>query len=349
MPVSIVGGRSSGKSVFVALLLNTAINYSVNNKNYFRVYRDPLTCTVTGEMLTSLKKSLWPPATIKGSLLEYNFSFGYSNIFTRTLLAAKEEVEKQLVKLRERTVTRGELFNTVNFKLFDVAGEDVEMLSRYLEESKSSGVPLSESVAPSLLSALNSDVIVFLIDSEKIAADRKDPRYDEMLKYDTLMSSLISYIGKYRSRYDKGKKQLFPVFVLTKFDAIDPSIKKGVGVPVPEEYIQWVDKLSNDRHLRWKFFNNFAKTFFRSSLSQIYGASLVGTEMQDAPIFISYALTELNEDGILVPKVVKKGQANELIYSETEYKSFIQYFGKIANKISDKKKIEDESDAVGIG
>jgi hypothetical protein len=347
LPVSIVGGRSSGKSVFVALLLNTAINYSVTKRNDFRVYRDPITCTVTGEMLTALKKSMWPPATIKGSLLQYDFSFGYSNVFTRSLLAVKEKAGTQIRKIKERDTTRGELFNTVNFKLIDIAGEDVEMLSKFLEESKNSGLPITDSVAPSLLNALGSDVIVFLLDSEKIAADRNDPKYDEMLKYDTIMSSLISYIGKYRSRYEKSKRHLFPVFILTKFDAINPGIKKSLGIPA-EDYIQWVEKMSNDRTLRWKFFNNFMKTFFRSSLSQIYGASLVGTEMQDAPIFISYALTELNEDGILVPKVVKRGQANELIYSETEYESFIKYFGKIANKISDKKG-EEESDAVGIG
>ena len=348
MPVSIVGGRSSGKSVFVALLINSAINYSVSKKNYFRVYRDPATCTVTGEMLSSLKNSLWPPATIKGSLLEYSFSFGYSNVLTRALLGLKEGVGKQVGKIVEKQVSRGELFNTVTFKLIDIAGEDVEMLSRFLEESKSSGVPFSDDVAPSLQKALGSDVIVFLIDSEKITADRNDPRYKEMLAYDIIMSTLISYVSQHRTSYEKEAKPLYPVFILTKFDAIDPIIRKGQGLQ--DNYVQWIEKLSDDRSIRKKFFNSFMNTFFRGTLSSIFGSSLVGTELEDAPIFISYTQTELNEDGILVPKVVKRGQANEILYSESEYTSFISYFGKIANKISDKKNPEGESQAaVGVG
>lgn len=263
-------------------------------------------------------------------------------------MGVKEGVGKQVGKIIDKQVSRGELFNIVSFKLIDIAGENVELLSRYLDESKNSGLPLSDAVAPALQTAFDSDVIVFLIDSEKITADRNDPRYGQMLDYDNIMSTVIAYVGKSRSRYETGNKKLYPVFILTKFDAIDPLIRKGQGVQ--DNYVQWVEKLSNDRSLRWKFFNSFMKTFFRNTLSEIYGTQLVGTTLEDAPIFITYALTELNEDGILVPKVVKRGQANEIVYSESEYKSFISYFGKIANKISDKKKPEvDSQAAVGIG
>lgn len=67
------------KGEFVSLLINTAVNYSTRRKHHFRVHMDPLTNRVAGEMLKSLKKSMWPPATIMVSPLEYKFSFGYSN------------------------------------------------------------------------------------------------------------------------------------------------------------------------------------------------------------------------------------------------------------------------------
>lgn len=347
MPVSIVGGRSSGKSVFVALLINTAIDFSVRMNRHFRVYMDPLTNKVVGEMLSSLKKSFWPPATIKGSLLEYEFSFGFSNPLQRAILSAKEGLAKLTEKVAFPTlVSRGELFNTITFKLIDIAGEDVEMLSRFIEESKESGVPLSEVLAPSLQYALDSDVIIFLIDSERVTSDRNDIRYDEMMKYDILMSQLYSFVGRYRSASER-KTPLYPVFVLTKFDAVDPSLRKYLGVP--DDFIRWIERLSDDRSLRWKFFHKFMNTFFKQSLSQIYGTALEGTELEDAPIFISYVLTELNEEGVMVPKIVKRGQANEILYSITEYEAFIGYFGKIADKISDKKRRDDESYAAGIG
>jgi hypothetical protein len=349
MPVSIVGGRSSGKSVFVALLINTAINYGAKNKYDFKLYRDTNTCTITGNMLGSLKMSLWPPATIKGSLLEYNFSFGYIRIWAKKLMETELALREKIGKINETSsrTDRRKYFNEFPFKLVDIAGEDVELLNKFLEESKRTGVPINEAVAPTLLSALNSDVLVFLIDCEKIATDRKDPRYNAMLDYDTLMSSLIAFVSKHRSMNERENVNLFPVFVLTKFDGIDPVIKKGLGVS--ENYIQWVDKLGNDKSFRLKFFEHFMTSFFRSTLVAIRGASLVGTELEDGPIFVSYALTELNDEGILVPKVIQKGQANEIMYSEVEYKRFIRYLGKISKKLSDKKKSDTDIPAVGIG
>lgn len=341
MPVSIIGGRGSGKSVFVTLLINTAINYSTKMKYHFRVYMDPTTNKVVGEMLKSLKKSLWPPATLKGTVLEYTFSFGYSNAIQRALLQGLRTVGVP--------VSPGEFFDTITFKLIDIAGEDVEMLSRYLEEAKRVGGDISEHVSPALRYALNSDVLVFLIDSEKVTDDRSDKRYDEMLDYDILMAQLYSFIAEYRQRYKKKEIPLYPVFVLTKFDAIDPVIRAGLGVP--SDFESWVEKLSRDRNLRWSFFELFMRKFFRQSLSQIFGVALRGVKLEDAPMFISYVNTELNEDGILVPKVVKKAQAIEVSYSETEYEAFIDYFGKIAGKISDKKSSSEEryADAIGIG
>lgn len=341
MPVSIVGGRSSGKSVFVTLLINTAINYSTKMKYHFRVYMDPLTNRVVGEMLKSLKKSSWPPATLKGTVLEYTFSFGYSNLLQRSLL--------QGLKTIGVPVSPGEFFDTVTFKLIDIAGEDVEMLSKYLEEAKRAGVDLSDQIPPSLRYALDSDVIVFLIDSEKITDDRSDRRYDEMINYDILMAQLYSFVASYRSEYKKREVPLYPVFVLTKFDALDPRIRDGLGIP--PDIMKWVERLGSDRRLRWSFFETFMRKFYRQSLSQIFGVALKGVKLEDAPMFISYVATELNEDGILVPKVVKRAQAIEVLYSETEYEAFIDYFGKIAGRISDKKRSAAEryTDAIGIG
>jgi hypothetical protein len=330
MPVSIMGGRSTGKSVFVALLLNTAISYGTKMNQHFRVYMDPSTNRVVGEMLKSLKKSLWPPATIKGSILEYRFTFGYSNHLQRMLLGIKEA--------RLLPISREELFDAITFRLIDIAGEDVEMLSKFIEEAKKSGILPSEYISPSLKYALDSDVIVFLVDSEKITDDRNDKRYEEMVNYDILMSQLYSFLAMYReSKHEKKRNPIFPIFVLTKFDAIDPSIRRGLGIP--DDFTHWVEKLSLDRNLRWKFFHNFMNKFYRQSLSQIYGVILrrAGIELEEAPIFISYVQTELNEEGILVPKVVKREHAIEVVYSETEYEAFIRYFGKIAKNISDRK------------
>lgn len=287
---------------------------------------DPLTSKVVGEMIKSLKKSMWPPATIKGTLLEYEFEFGYSNVFQRAL--------HQGLKALRLQVSPQDYYNIIKFKIIDIAGEDVELLGMQLEEAKRAGVDPMEYVSSSLQYALKSDVIVFLIDAEKVTDDRSDKRYDEMVNYDILMSQLYSFLAGYRIHYLKKQTPLFPVFVLTKFDAMDPNIRKGLGIP--PDLQTWIRRFSVDREQRWKFFHEFMRKFYRQSLALIYGAGLKGVKLEDAPIFISFVSTELNEDGIMVPKVVTKEHAIEIDYSETEYIAFIDYFGKIAGKISDK-------------
>lgn len=341
MPVAVIGSRSVGKSVFVSLLANTAISYGVKMNRHFRLYMDPLTNKVVGEMLRSLKNSAWPPATLKGTLLEYEFSFGYSNAFQRFLSGIE--------KLLPTKIPKGELFDVITFKLFDVAGEDVELLSKFLEEAKKRKVPHTEVLPPTLQYVLKADVLVFLVDASKVTVDRKDSKWNEMITTDILMAQLYSFLAQYRS-LTEGGGVLYPVFVLTKFDAMDPAIMQALGV-AGGDYDKWIKKLGEDRMLRWSFFEKFMSTFFRQSLSQIYGVVLRDKrmELEEAPIFVSYVATELNEDGVLVPKVERRGLENVIKYSESEFEAFIRYFGKIAGKISDKRVGEEESYIADVG
>ncbi|MEM0348229.1 MAG: hypothetical protein QW309_06145 [Zestosphaera sp.] len=344
MPVAVIGSRSVGKSVFVSLLANTAISYGVKMNRHFRLYMDPQTNKVVGEMLKSLKNSMWPPATLKGTLLEYEFSFGYSNAFQRFLSGIE--------KILPTKIPKGELFDVITFRLFDVAGEDVESLSKVLEDAKKRRISQAEALSDlpaTLRYTLGSDVLVFLVDASKVTVDRKDPRWNEMINTDILMAQLYSFLAQYRS-LTQGGSVLYPVFVLVKFDAMDPPIMQALGVS-GGDYEKWIKRLGEDRMLRWRFFEKFMSTFFRQSLSQIYGVVLRDKkmELEEAPIFVSYVATELNEDGQYVPKVERRGLENVIRYSESEYEAFIRYFGKIAGKISDKRISEEESYVADVG
>jgi dephospho-CoA kinase len=41
MTVGIIGGRGTGKTIFVSLLANTAIKYSAETKEHFRYWTSP--------------------------------------------------------------------------------------------------------------------------------------------------------------------------------------------------------------------------------------------------------------------------------------------------------------------
>lgn len=349
MTVGIVGGRNTGKTVFVSLLATTAINYAVETKEHFRYYTSPEFTTVVQDIVASLKQRRWPPATLKGSLIEYRFWFGYSKILSGILNQLYDKVERLASAVRRLEIPRRELYNVIEFGLYDVAGEDVDVIFRAASLAKERGVSVLEMIPENLKAVLDCDVLVFLIDSSRITTDNSDPRYKEMLEYDGLMASLMSLVALYKSsKYGVKAGKLFPAFVFTKFDMIDKKVLKAMGIP--DDFDKWFAEKSRDREEVGGRLTEFMKRFYEHTLAITYGGTIMGVELERAQPFVSYLMTELSEDGVPVPRVVRApdGVSYELAYSRSEYVRFIEYFGKIANEIKRTHK-EPGAPVTGLG
>jgi hypothetical protein len=349
MSVGIIGGRGTGKTVFVSLLATTAINYSVESKYHFRYYTAPEFTAVIGEIVESLKLQKWPPATLKGSLSEYRFWFGYSSTLTRALNKLYDQIEKFASFIKRLEISRRELFNIIEFGVYDIAGEDVDIIMHAAAAAKQRGISVIDMIPENLRAVLDTDVLVFLIDSSKITTDINDPTYKEMLEYDNLMASLMSLVAMYRSsKYGYRAGKLYPVFVFTKFDVLDRKVLRSIGIP--DNFDRWFEENSRDRKLIVEKLMQLMRRFFQHTLALIYGGTLMGVELERAQMFVSYLMTELNEEGIPVPKVVKAldGVSYDLVYSRNEYKRFIDYFGKIAGEIKRTQK-EPGAYVTGLG
>jgi len=347
--VGIIGGRNTGKTVFVSLLATTAINYAVETKEHFRYYTSPEFTTVIHDIVSSLKQRRWPPATLKGSLIEYRFWFGYSRSLSGLLSKFYDSVETLTSLIRKLEIPRRELYNIIEFGLYDIAGEDVDIIFRAASLAKERGTSAVEMVPENLRRVLDCDVLVFLIDSSRVTADIDDPRYREMLEYDGLMASLMSLVAMYRSsRYGAKPGKIFPVFVFTKFDTVDRKVLRAIGIP--DNYERWFIEKSRSRDEINERLTEFMKRFYQHTLALVYGGTLMGVELERAQIFVSYLSTELSEEGIPVPRVMRApdGVSYDLAYSRTEYIRFIEYFGKIADQIKRTHR-EPYSPVTGLG
>ena len=348
MAVGIIGGRSTGKTVFVSLLATTAINYTVETKQHFRYYATPEFTTVIQDIIASLKLRRWPPATLKGSLVEYKFWFGYSRKFSGILNTLYDKLEELSASIKRLEIPRRELYNIIEFGLYDLAGEDVDIIFRAASLAKERGISILDELPENLKAILDCNVLVFLIDSSKITIDDTDPRYKEMLEYDGLMASLISLVAMYRSKkYGIKAGKLFPVFVFTKFDTIDKKVLNVLGIAEIDGWL--IEKRKERKEIAERLIKLLTR-FYQHTLALVYGGTLMGVELERAEVFVSYLMPELSEEGIPVPKVVKApdGVSYDLVYSRSEYYRFIDYFGKIANEI---KKIHKEPTApvTGLG
>ncbi len=349
MSVAIIGGRNIGKTVFVSLLATTAINYSVESKQHFRYYTSPEFTALVHEIVESLKLRKWPPATLKGSLLEYRFWFGYSKRYAEFLHKFYDSLESISSIVKGLEIPRKELYNIIEFSIYDIAGEDVDVVFHAANLAKERGIAAVDLIPENLRALLDCNVLVFLIDSSKVTTDNTAPEYKEMLDYDGLMASLMSLVAMYKSRkYGTNAGKIYPIFVFTKFDTVDRKVLRAIGIP--DNFDSWIKGMSRNRDEINYRLTKFMKRFFQHTLAIVYGGTLLGVELERAQAFISYLMTELSEDGVPVPRVVKAPDnvSYDLVYSKSEYYRFIDYFGKISSEI--KKTVKEPGEPVtGLG
>jgi dephospho-CoA kinase len=110
MTVGIIGGRGTGKTVFVSLLANTAIKYSVETKEHFRYLTSPEFTPIIQDIIASLKLRKWPPDHLKNSLIGHKFWFAYSKKLNRILNTLYDNLEKLSEAIKKLETPRKELY-----------------------------------------------------------------------------------------------------------------------------------------------------------------------------------------------------------------------------------------------
>jgi hypothetical protein len=341
--VGIVGGRGTGKTVFFGLLATTIINYSIEAKQHFRFFASSGSIIKISDIVDPFKLRRWPQATLKGSLNEYKFTLGYRKSFTSIL-------KENPVGLFKRSKSPERDYDRIDFSVYDISGEDAEVISKAARLANERSSSVLEMIPGTLETVLGCDVIVFLIDASKTTIDSSRPEYKEMLEYDGLMAGLVSLIVEYRSKkYGvEASKLFFPVIVFSKFDLVDKEVLRVSGIP--ENLEIWLN--SRNRKEIEERLTKFMKRFYEKTLSQIYGSVLKNVLFEYAPMFVSYLMTELSEEGTPVPRVMEeRGDASYwLKYSRSEYIRLIEYFGTIADKIKKARKVSEEVASVtGVG
>ena len=320
MAVAILGDRGCGKTVFLSLLYETQINYANETKGDFRFISSPGYVNTMGKIVSGLRMGNWPEATLKGLLAKYWFLYGYRKRFPPNK------------------------YDAVRFTIYDIAGEDVNIIDELITPYQEAGgldTIIYEDLPEGLKTLLDCNVLVFLIDASRINSTPRSEEYEAMMAYDTFMATLISIVAEYKSKKAgelKEKSKLYPVFVLTKFDTVDRKIFENIKLPnrFPEP-----DKRNAKK--RKEYAEKIMEKFYRQTLALKYGGKLLNVDFDKAGYFFSQIISELDEDGEQVPRLITKDSASYGIdYSYKEYRGFIEYFRDIARQMPDEVKDEQE-------
>jgi hypothetical protein len=341
MPVAIFGDRSCGKTIFLSLLYESQIRYTNSKENVgageFRFTTDPSFTSIFGNIRTNLTKGQWADATLKGNLGKYKFKYGY-----RRMISVGSEASSR--------------FDIMDFTVYDIAGEDLDIL-RSLEqyrESIATGTYKGEfdfnSLSTSFQELLKCNVLVFLIDLSKINSEARSERFIEMRNYDVFMATLISAVSKYKSivyEKDEKKAKIYPIFILTKYDLLDKNILKMNNWPetyrdLPSEKTGIRGIFKSKEMTKEEFAKDILIKYYGDTMALSKGGAIANVPFDKAGFFFSEINTEQNEDGEIIPKLIKVKGSVVLDYSDNEYRGFIDRFRKIANEMPDEVKEDQE-------
>jgi len=338
MPVAIFGDRSCGKTVFLSLLYHSQIRYSNSKDNkgvgQFKFTTEPQFASTMGSLNSDLISGLWADSNLKGTLAKYSFKYGFR-------------------KLVPGGTAPSDKFDIIDFTVFDIAGEDLDIIRSL--ETFAKTMPSTDRiqefdfnlVSESFRKLLDCNVFVFLLDLSKINAQPRTPKQRELMDYDNFMATLISAISKYKSKkYDKNdeKGKIYPVFMLTKFDVLDKKILSDLHLP--ESYGDLDKKkrpiFGGGRTTRDQYVKEIMRRFYPHTMALASGGILANVDFDKAAYFFSQIVTDLNDDGDEIPKVKRIDGVPTLLYSEDEYRGFIDYFKKIVKKMSDGEMADQE-------
>jgi hypothetical protein len=319
--VGILGPRETGKTVFISLLENAAINYRQRVEKDFEFNFHPSIIPDLDQGRIDLLTGKWPGATPLGQPSEYDLRFGYPKRFGKVYL---------------------------DFTVFDIGGEDVSeaarMTARLPKEDRKKFI---DALAPSMRRILDSNVLVFLIDSGMIETHGRErpEQYEKMLNYDRDMAQIISLTEWYKAAVMSKGMKMYPIVFLTKFDKIETDVLKAIGLPTNYSDVEIRTKLTGlfknkEREQRKKFGEEIMEKFFPNSMGHLLGSSLAGAKIGEGvkydnlQFFYSSLATKIDDDGTRIPDLSQdaSGKIFSLSYSEEEYVAFIKYLGEIAKE-----------------
>ena len=302
----IVARQGSGASLFTSLLVNTAVNRSVEDSGRnFRYYAEPEAVNAVGKVLSSLNSGSWPTdenrEAVRSVLSRSGLHFGF-----RTSGRFSPAVWKSS-------------FNTVELLLQSVPIKEGATTSSV---STDASVNI-RSTSAGLATPSKSGALILLLSAEALSEeqDLAQSGHDGIRDSDRFFAGLILSVAL-RRRRETRRLSLF--IVLTKFDKANPElaakISEGLGHGQPSD--------------RVKSAREFVSNFFPETLSTYEQSATSNIDLDSAQLFACGIATTTDDLGTQRPKLrsAKDGTLG-VDYTSAEYNSLINSLAKLSGII----------------
>jgi hypothetical protein len=174
-----------------------------------------------------------------------------------------------------------------------------------------------------LREVLESNTVVILVDSTKLAAKEGDHPLGSTAPYDATLESMLTVLQ--RPERQGGRKLLHPIFVFSKFDSVDPKMMKRTGLEATPPAVRKTGARAAYAEILLE--HNLPKT-----MAMIRDREAKGKALAAPAYFFSSVRTE-QRAADPHPRVRLRrsdGAGWEPDYSSDEYLSLLECFSKIA-------------------
>ena len=203
--VVIVGDHNSGKTTFLGLLYAAQVKFGSDKADGFRFHAAFESLDEISGVFQRLMSGSFPDAATKEGVREIAFRLSYR----RTGLGI----------LSRRRLRGSSPDASAPFQLILLKSFEADMARSRDEGSVAHGT---------LSSALTSDAIVIMVDATSLAVADEEGELAPLGKYDEAVEALLMAIK--RSRDQAEGKLLYPIFVFSKFDRVDPEVLRRANL-----------------------------------------------------------------------------------------------------------------------
>ena len=303
--IVIIGDRDSGKTTFLALLYAAQVKSGATRADDFRFHVDLASMEEISEVFQQLMSGSFPDSAAKEGISDINFHVGYR----RSRLG--------ILSRRRSKAWSPDTSASLHFVL--LRNLDAEM-SRFRSGSSLANVNLRD--------VLESDAMVILVDSTRLAVVGEENPHGTMTNYDGAVESLLTALQRSRAR--GAPKRFHPIFLFSKFDSVN---KKALRRAKIEDVPPGVRETT----LRAAYARALLDTNLPKTIAKITNREVQGVRFAPPSYFFSRVATEAATENLRDRVRLLRGDDGgwELDYSADEYLALLERLRTIATEAGD--------------
>src|SRR6267378_3916378 len=298
--IVIVGDRGSGKTTFLALLYAAQVKSGVTRADDFRFHVGLESLEEISEVFQQLMSGSFPDSAAKEGISSITFHI------------ASRKVGLGFLSRRRSRTWNPDASASLHFVL--LRNLDDEM-ARYRTGSSLANTKLRD--------VLESDAMIILVDSTKLAGLGQEDSAAAMTTYDAAVESLVTAVQRSRGR--GSPRRFHPIFIFSKFD----SVRKEA---LREAELDGAPPTVRETSRRASYARALLDASLTKTIAKITAHEVQGLRFAAPSYFFSRVTTEAVKDGgkerVRLRRV--EGGGWEPDYSTDEYLALLECLRKIA-------------------